>query len=121
LKHGAFASSVAHDSHNIIAVGCSDREIAGAINQIIEERGGLSVQLNDKAYILPLPIGGIMSDKDGKTVSTVYKSLYNKVNEMGCNLRAPFMTLAFMSLLVIPEIKIGEKGLFSYSKFYWIE
>ena len=121
LKNGAIASSVAHDSHNIISVGCSDESILEAVNRLIEEKGGLTVSLEGKTYALPLPIGGIMSDKTGEDVAARYSELCDYVRQMGCILRAPFMTLSFMSLVVIPEIKIGEKGLFSYSKFNWIK
>ena len=119
LKHGAFGSSVAHDSHNIIAVGCSDRELQAVVNAIIEHKGGLAVCDIDKTDVLPLPIGGIMSDLSGESVASSYKYLCNRVQEMGCRLHAPFMTLSFLSLVVIPEIKIGEKGLFSYPDFNW--
>ena len=121
LKNGAIASSVAHDSHNIISVGCSDESISAAVNRLIDEKGGLTVYFKGKTYALPLPIGGIMSDKTGEIVAARYSELCNYIKLMGCNLRAPFMTLSFMSLVVIPEIKIGEKGLFSYSKFNWIK
>ncbi len=119
LKHGAFGSSVAHDSHNIIAVGCSDCELQAVVNAIIEHKGGLAVCDVDKTDVLPLPIGGIMSDQSGESVASSYKYLCNRVQEMGCRLHAPFMTLSFLSLVVIPEIKIGEKGLFSYPDFNW--
>lgn len=112
LKKGAFASSVAHDSHNIIAVGTKDKDIATAVNAIIESKGGLSCAMNEKAYVLPLPVGGIISPLGGHVVAEKYNGLEEKVKEMGCSLFAPYMTLSFMSLLVIPEIKIGEKGLF---------
>ena len=121
LKKGAIASSVAHDSHNIISVGCSDESISVAVNRLIEEKGGLVVSFEGKTYALPLPIGGIMSNKTGEDVAARYLELCKYIKLMGCNLRAPFMTLSFMSLVVIPEIKIGEKGLFSYSKFNWIK
>jgi adenine deaminase len=120
LKRGAFASSVAHDTHNIIAVGCSDSELANAINTLIAHRGGLVACDGQDVKVLPLPIGGIMSADSGEEVAAQYQSLNQMLQSMGCTLKAPFMTLAFMSLVVIPEIKIGEKGLFSYSKFDWI-
>jgi adenine deaminase len=110
---------VAHDSHNIIAVGCSDRELQAVVNAIIEHKGGLAVCDVDKTDLLPLPIGGIMSDQSGESVASSYKYLCNRVQEMGCRMHAPFMTLSFLSLVVIPEIKIGEKGLFSYPDFNW--
>lgn len=120
LSRGAFASSVSHDSHNILAVGCSDSEIAVAVNSIIRSKGGLSVCNGEEVNILPLPIAGIMSDKDGVTVASEYEHLLMELKEMGCELSSPFMTLSFLSLVVIPELKIGEKGLFNYSQFDFI-
>ncbi len=120
LKSGAFASSVAHDSHNITAVGVSDEAIARAVNEIIESRGGLAVCDGDRCEVLPLPIAGIMSDRSAEEVASGGEQLGKMIQRMGCSLRSPFMTLSFMSLVVIPEIKIGEKGLFSYSKFSWL-
>lgn len=121
LKKGAFASTIAHDSHNIIAVGNSDIELADAINTVIESKGGLSVCCDGKVELLPLPVGGIMSDRPGEEVADVYQRLDTQLKQLGCKLDAPFMTLSFLSLVVIPEIKIGEKGLFSYTGFDWIE
>lgn len=120
LKKGAFASSIAHDSHNIIGVGCTDDELTEAVNAIIEQKGGLAVCNANQTTLLPLPIGGIMSDQYGERVATKYNYLNKLISEMGCPLPAPFMTLSFLSLVVIPEIKIGEKGLFSYTDFNWI-
>ncbi len=121
LNKGAFASSVAHDTHNIIAVGCSDMDLCRVINALIESKGGLATCDGQSTEVLPLPIGGIMSNRSGHEVASEYKRLSGIVNQLGCQLNAPFMTLSFMSLVVIPEIKIGEKGLFSYSAFDWIE
>lgn len=121
LNKGAFASSIAHDSHNIIAIGCSDSELSKAINAIIVHKGGLAVCDSDQVEVLPLPMGGIMSDQSGEIVAADYKRLCNLINKMGSQLRSPFMTLSFMSLVVIPNIKIGENGLFSYADFNWIE
>lgn len=121
LKQGAFASSIAHDSHNILAVGCTDENLAEAINAVIRKKGGLSVHKEDETHLLPLPIGGIMSGLTGEQVAAQYKKLNNLLHEMGCTLSSPFMTLSFMALVVIPEIKIGEKGLFSFNRFNWIE
>jgi|WetSurMetagenome_2_1015567.scaffolds.fasta_scaffold61908_1 adenine deaminase len=120
LKHGAFGSSVAHDSHNIMAVGCNDGDLQRVVNAIIEHKGGLAVSDAGKTDILPLPIGGIMSNGYGVDVASDYRKICTRVREMGCGLHAPFMTLSFMSLLVIPEVKLGEKGLFSYSHFNWL-
>ena len=120
LEEGAFASSIAHDSHNIIAVGNSDKDLADAINAVIESKGGLSVCCNGKIDLLPLPVGGIMSDRPAEEVGDAYHKLDAQVKQLGCKLDAPFMTLSFLSLVVIPEIKIGEKGLFSYTDFDWV-
>lgn len=120
LQRGAFATSISHDSHNIIAVGCHDAEIASAINCLIEEKGGLAVVDSSVQEVMPLPIAGIMSDRDGFYVATMWKKLIAHLSDMGCKLSSPFMTLSFMALIVIPELKIGEKGLFEYSKFRFI-
>ncbi|MDR0983224.1 MAG: adenine deaminase [Culturomica sp.] len=121
LKSGAFASSIGHDSHNIVAVGVKDEDIAEVINEIIRNKGGLAVRYMKRTNSLSLPIAGIMSDKDAHYVANRYKFLTKKVQLAGSNLSSPFMTLAFMSLVVIPEIKIGERGLFDYEKFSFIE
>lgn len=120
LKRGAIASSIGHDSHNIVAVGCSDLELTRAINDLIAHRGALSLCDGDRIDSLPLPIGGIMSDLSGDEVAAKYGSLQAQIREMGSPLAAPFMTLSFLSLVVIPDVKIGEKGLFSYTKFGWL-
>jgi adenine deaminase len=117
LKKGAFASSVAHDSHNIICIGTNDQDIVSAINAIIKMKGGLTVSTEGRTSSLRLNIGGIMSDNSCEEVARVYDSLSNKIKSMGCKLSAPFMTLSFMALLVIPELKIGDKGLFDGNKF----
>ncbi|MFR9649230.1 MAG: adenine deaminase [Rikenellaceae bacterium] len=121
ITQGAFASSVGHDSHNIVAVGCSDEELQMAINAVIEHRGALSVAHNGECATLPLPIGGIISPLAGREVAQLYKELDSRVKSLGCTLNAPFMTLAFLSLLVIPHVKIGERGLFALSRFDWLE
>lgn len=121
IKEGAFASSIAHDSHNILAVGCTDKEITDAINALISAKGGLVVAKGGKTECLSLPIAGIMSDKEGMEVAGQYEKLNERLKEMGCSLQSPFMTLAFMSLLVIPELKIGEKGLFDFESFRFLE
>lgn len=120
LKKGAFASSVSHDSHNIIAVGCKDHDLLMAINTVIAEKGGLCSVIEDETIILPLPIAGIMTSKSAKEVSLTWDLLIEKLKMNGCVLDSPFMTLSFMALIVIPELKIGEKGLFEYSKFDFI-
>jgi len=117
LKRGAIASTVAHDSHNIVAVGVSDKEIAAAINRLIECKGGIVAVDGKKTELLPLPVGGLMSDRDGLSIATAYEKADAMAKKMGSPLSAPFMTLAFMSLLVIPELKLGDKGLFEILKF----
>lgn len=121
LKDGAFASSISHDSHNIIAVGMSDSELVEVINTVIDNKGALAVCGGGQTEVLPLPIGGIMSDRNGRQIDVVYQKLNESIKKLGCTLESPFMTLSFLSLVVIPEIKIGEKGLFSYTDFNWIE
>lgn len=121
LKEGAFATSIAHDSHNILAVGCSDTEIQAVINRIIEIKGGLVVKNASGLHTLELPIGGIMSDKNAWEVAGKYEYLTKELKKSGCQVNAPFMTLAFMSLIVIPEVKIGEKGLFDFASFRFLE
>lgn len=120
LKSGAIASSIGHDSHNIVAVGCSDDDIISAVNEVINARGGLSISNYGKTNILELPIAGIMSDKSGEEVAEIYEKLDKMAINMGTKLDSPFMTLAFMSLIVIPYIKIGERGLFDFNKFDFI-
>jgi adenine deaminase len=112
MKSGAMASSVAHDSHNIIAVGTNDRDIISAINMIADARGGMSVVSGDGAEILKLPVAGIMSDIPVTAMARRYERLSESVRSLGCRLDAPFMTLSFMALLVIPELKLSDRGLF---------
>jgi adenine deaminase len=120
IKKGAFASSVAHDSHNIICVGTNDKDIASAMNSVITMKGGLSVACNNYVEILPLPVAGIMSDMPLKHVAGEYEKLSAKVRSLGSELKAPFMTLSFMALLVIPEIKLSDKGLFQATNFNFV-
>jgi adenine deaminase len=117
LKHGAFGSSVAHDSHNIICVGTTDEDIVSAVNEIIRLQGGLAVSSGEKISSLKLSIAGIMSDNSCEEVAADYEALTQKVKSMGGRLNAPFMTLSFMALLVIPELKLSDKGLFDGEKF----
>lgn len=117
LKQGAFASSVAHDSHNIICVGVDDSDIADCINAIVEMKGGLAVCSSGRRADLQLQIGGIMSDNSCKEIARDYEDLSEKVKMMGCKMSAPFMTLSFMALLVIPSLKISDKGLFDVTTF----
>ncbi|OYU65092.1 MAG: adenine deaminase [Cytophagaceae bacterium BCCC1] len=122
IKNGAIASSVAHDSHNIIAVGSSDVDIAEAINLIVREKGGISVVADKKMGVLPLPIAGLMSDKDGYEVANDYTQIdeFTKT-QLNCPLRSPFMSLSFMALLVIPSLKLSDKGLFDGTTFQFTE
>ena len=117
LKSGAFASSVAHDSHNIVAVGTNDEEIVQAINAVIKSKGGVVVVNNRIEHLLPLPVAGLMSHEDGFEVARKYKDLDAMLHKMGATLQAPFMTLSFMALLVIPELKLSDKGLFDGNSF----
>jgi adenine deaminase len=117
LKQGAFASSVAHDSHNIICTGTNDEDITAAINEIVRMRGGLSVVSGEIRNSLQLPIAGIMSDKPVKEIAIKYEALSELVKSFGCTMSAPFMTLSFMALLVIPDLKISDKGLFDGKSF----
>ena len=121
LKQGAIASSVAHDSHNIIAVGTNDEDLAGAINLVVEHRGAVTAVSRDKEELLPLEVAGIMSSHDGFEVAETYARLDRFVKEeLGSTLSAPYMTLSFMALLVIPEIKLSDKGLFDGREFHFI-
>ena len=117
IKEGAIASSVAHDSHNIVALGTSDEYIARAINQVIAEKGGVAVVNKRIENTLPLPVAGLMSTCDGYKVAHHYHKIDEEVHKMGSTLRAPFMTLSFMALLVIPELKLSDKGLFDGKTF----
>ncbi|MCX6252479.1 MAG: adenine deaminase [Bacteroidetes bacterium] len=117
LERGAIASSVAHDSHNIIAVGTDDRSIVEAINMVSEAKGGISLADTWQKIILPLPVAGIMSPCDGYQVAELYDQLNREVKNLGTSLQAPYMTLSFMALLVIPELKISDKGLFDVNSF----
>ena len=121
LKSGAIASSVGHDSHNIIAVGVDDASICKAVNLIIKEKGGISAIFGEKEMILPLPVGGIMSPEDGYEIAKAYTNIDRMAKEMGSTLNSPFMTLSFMALLVIPDLKLSDKGLFDGQKFEFTE
>jgi adenine deaminase len=119
LKTGAIASSVAHDSHNIIAVGADDASICRAINLVAEHRGGVSV-VGDADKVLPLPVAGLMSNEDGYAVSAAYTAIDLAAKALGSTLAAPFMTLSFMALLVIPHLKLSDKGLFDGDSFTFV-
>jgi adenine deaminase len=117
LQQGAIASSVAHDSHNIIAVGVDDVDIARAINLLIEHKGGISFVSGKEEHVLPLPVAGLMSMNDGYDVARQYKGMDALAKEDGATLDAPFMTLSFMALLIIPALKISDKGIFDGNTF----
>ena len=117
LKSGAIASSVGHDSHNITVVGVDDESICRAVNLIIESKGGLSAVNGDDEQIVELPVAGLMSNRDGYEIAEQYIALDKLAKDMGSTLRAPFMSLSFMALLVIPSIKLSDKGLFDGEKF----
>ncbi|WP_395050919.1 adenine deaminase [Flavobacterium sp.] len=121
LKKGAIASSVAHDCHNIVVVGTSDEEICNAVNHIIENRGGVCAVNVAENKVLPLPVAGIMSDKNGWETGKLYQEIDAMAKELGSNLNAPFMTLSFMALLVIPDLKLSDKGLFSGNTFSFVD
>ena len=121
LTSGALASTVAHDSHNIVAVGVEDDDLVAAINAVIETKGGLSVSFNGATSVLPLPVAGLMSTDSCEVVAQQYSQLDRRVkDELGCRLRAPYMTLSFMALLVIPSLKLSDKGLFDGEKFEFV-
>jgi adenine deaminase len=117
LRAGAIASSVAHDSHNIVAVGASEAELARAVNLVIDSRGGLACVGRTGDRILPLPIAGLMSDRPAAEVAAAYTEIDRAAKVLGSTLGAPFMTLAFMALLVIPSVKLGPDGLFDVERF----
>lgn len=121
LKNGAIASSVAHDSHNIIAVGVNDDCICRAVNTIIAAQGGLAVVDEENCDILPLPVAGLMSNMSCIAVAEKYTVLVNKSKSLGCTLHSPFMTLSFMALLVIPNLKLSDKGLFDAIRFQFCD
>jgi len=120
FKHGAIASSVAHDSHNIVAVGVDDKSLARAINLVIQERGGVSVVDGELESVLGLPVAGLMSTEDGYQVAAAYTKIDRMAKNLESSLEAPFMTLSFMALLVIPHLKLSDKGLFDGDSFSFI-
>jgi adenine deaminase len=117
LKRGAIASTVAHDSHNIIAVGVDDESICRAVNLVIQKTGGLSLIDGDFESVIPLPIAGLMSDQSCEVIGEAYSKIDKQAKEMGSQLKAPYMLLSFMALLVIPELKLSDKGLFDGKEF----
>ena len=121
LKKGAIASSVAHDCHNIVVVGTSDEEICNAVNLIIKNTGGICAVNGAENKSLALPVAGIISDKNGWETGKLYEEIDAMAKTLGSNLRAPFMTLSFMALLVIPDLKLSDKGLFSGNSFTFVD
>jgi len=118
IKRGAIASSVAHDSHNVVAVGVDDESLLKAVNGVIKERGGISAVCGQTEMVLGLPVAGLMSNEDGYKVAAAYTAIDKMVkDEMGSTLAAPFMTLSFMALLVIPHLKLSDLGLFDGDGF----
>lgn len=117
---GAIASSVAHDSHNIVAVGVSDDDLLLAINTVIKEKGGISIASDGQAEVLPLPVAGLMSNRDGYEVAKNYAQMDNMAKKLQSSLSAPYMTLSFMALLVIPYLKLSDKGLFDGGRFSFV-
>ena len=120
LKKGAIASSVAHDSHNIIAVGANDEDLKNAINLVIESKGGISCVAGENQMVLPLHVAGLMSTDDGYAVAESYTKITAMAKGLGSTLQAPFMTLSFMALLVIPHLKLSDKGLFDADVFSFV-
>jgi adenine deaminase len=117
LERGAIAGSVAHDSHNIVAVGTNDEDLCTAINLVIQEQGGISLADGEHHRVLPLPVAGIMTDADAHTVADAYAAMDREAKDLGSTLSAPYMTLSFMALLVIPHLKMSDQGLFDGDTF----
>ena len=121
IKQGAIASTVAHDSHNIIAVGVDDTSIKRAIDLLVQNRGGLSLVNDSEHVVLPLPVGGLMSVEDGYEIASEYTRMDDTVKNMGCTLISPYMSLSFLALLVIPELKLSDNGLFDGKNFRFVD
>ncbi len=117
LKKGAIASSVAHDSHNIVAIGVDDESLCKAVDLVIENKGGVSCVTHESELVLALPVAGLMSNEDGYDIAKAYTEIDAMAKDLGSGLSAPFMTLSFMALLVIPHLKLSDKGLFDGDKF----
>lgn len=121
IREGAFGLSVSHDSHNIIAVGSDTNSLCKVVNKIIDMKGGIAVLSKGKINTLPLPVGGIMSDAPAVAVARKIDELEEDIKKLGCNFRHPMGTLSFMALLVVPEIKISDKGLFDAQNFEFMD
>ena len=120
LKKGAFATTIAHDSHNIICVGTTDEDIVSAINHLIDIKGGISLSMDNENHDLPLGIAGLMTDSPIDMVSGKYRHIESMIWENGCSLTSPIMNLSFLSLLVIPELKLSDMGLFNVNDFKFV-
>ena len=120
IKKGALASSVAHDSHNIIAVGTSDALVAEAVNTIIDLKGGIAA-CGEKTAALELPVAGLMSTKDVHTVAESHRKVQDYTRDLGCIIQNPFMQLSFLALLVVPELKLSDRGLFDSRAFQCVD
>jgi len=121
LQRGAMASTVAHDSHNIICIGTNDADMVSVINSLIAHKGGIAVTDGQSLDVLSLPVAGLMAGIDGYEVAEKYENINKKALALGGSLKAPFMTLSFMALLVIPELKLSDKGLFDGIRFSFTE
>jgi adenine deaminase len=120
LKQGAFASTVAHDSHNIVVVGVNDHEMAHAVNVLMQAEGGVCAVNNEQVSCLPLPVAGLMSNRSAEWIAETYSAVDQQVKAQGTTLKAPFMTLSFMALLVIPQLKLSDLGLFDGENFKFV-
>lgn len=120
LKAGAIAASVAHDSHNLIAIGTSDELFCEVINALINQQGGIAVHTGEEIVSMPLPVAGLMSTHSAEEVGHRYAEIDRRVKQLGSTLKAPFMTLSFMALLVIPSLKLSDKGLFDGERFSFL-
>lgn len=120
LKQGALASTIAHDSHNIVVVGTTDSDIAQAVNTLMHAQGGICTAHHDEVHCLPLPVAGLMSTESAEWIATQYTAIDRSAKALGTPLHAPFMTLSFMALLVIPQLKISDKGLFDGQDFKFV-
>jgi adenine deaminase len=121
LKQGAIASCVAHDCHNIVVVGTNDEDMCKAVNLIIKAKGGISLANSNEEMVLELPIAGIMTNQPAEEVAESYTKLDIRAKALGSKLRAPYMSLSFMALLVIPELKLSDKGLFNGKNFQFTD
>jgi adenine deaminase len=121
IGQGAIASSVAHDCHNVVAVGGSRQAIAEVVNAVFERRGGVAVRDAEGVHIRGLTIAGVMSVQPFEVVADAYETMSARVRAIGSQLQAPFMTLSFMALLVIPALKLGDRGLFDGRAFRFVD